>query len=175
MIEIRSSDNDRKNFQDGYNFKVEGCDENDKKFSYTQERAGTMGVFYLTVNTEKSNIYSSLVKCLLKIYLYNKLLSHLNPEQEVSPDEVVRTEILPEYWKEPTSSKVLKDGTADNNYVFEVALYDQYGNLAETLKGVVGIKVNYLRGDEILTTSITNTSPGYRKYVLQRKKLDNIL
>ena len=102
-----------------------------------------MGVFYLTVTTEKANTYPSLVKCPLKIYLNDQLLTHLNPEQEVSPDEVVRTEILKEYWKEPTSSKVLKDGTADDNYVFEVASYDQYGNLAETLQEIVGIKVNY--------------------------------
>jgi len=170
MIELRTSDNVRKNFWDGYNFKVEGCDENDKTFNYTQKRAGTMGVFYLTVTTEKANTYPSLVKCPLKIYLNDQLLTHLNPEQEVSPDEVVRTEILKEYWKEPTSSKVLKDGTADDNYVFEVASYDKYGNLAETLQEVVGIKVNYQGGDEIPTTSATNTTTGYRKYVLQPRK-----
>ena len=176
MIELRTSDNVRKNFWDGYNFKVEGYDENDKKFSYTQESAGTMGVLYLTVNIEKSNIYPSLVKCPLKIYLNNQLLTYLNQEQEVSHDEVVRTEILPEYQKKPTSSKVLKDGTADDNYVFEVASYDQYGNLVETLKEVVGMKVNYQGRDEILTTSVINTTTGYRKYMYYNKeKLENIL
>ena len=79
----------------------------------------------------------------MKIYVNNELVKKLSPEQEVSPDEVVRTKILEKYYKDGKSSAVLLDGPADKNYEFEVASYDKYNNLAETLQEVVGITVKY--------------------------------
>ena len=168
LIEIRTKDNIRKNFWEGYKFTIKSCNESDKTFKYTQANAGTLGVFYITVTTEKANTYPTLKECPLKIYLNDELINDLKPEMEVSPDAVVRTKILEDYYKDGKSSDVLKDGTVDNPYVFEVASYDKYGNLAETLQEVVGIKVSKKGGDEVEdTTSETDKSTGYRKYTSQ--------
>ena len=61
------------------------------------------------------------------------IVTDMSPEMEVSPDEIVRTKILEQYYKDGKNSSVLLDGNADIPYVFEVASYDQYDNLAETL------------------------------------------
>ena len=168
IIELRTKNNIRKNQWEGYEFKVESCDPNDKTFDYVQEKAGTKGVFYITVTSQKANTYPTLKECPLKIYLNDELINDLKPEMEVSPDAVVRTKILEDYYKDGKSSDVLKDGTVDNPYVFEVASYDKYGNLAETLQEVVGIKVSKKGGDEVEdTTSETDKSTGYRKYTSQ--------
>ena len=170
LIEIRTKDNIRKNFWEGYKFTIKSCNESDKTFKYTQANAGTLGVFYITVTTEKANTYPKLERCPLKVYVNDELVKDLNPEMEVSPDEVVTTKILEKYYKDGKNSSVLVDGNADIPYVFEVASYDQYGNLAETLQEVVGIKVSY-KGDEIKkTTSETNTTTGFRKYTVPATK-----
>jgi len=171
LIEIRTKDNVRKNFWDGFKFKIESCDKEDKTFSFTQENAGTLGVFYITVTTQKANTYPKLIKCPLKVYVNDVLVKDMNPEMEVSPDEVVRTKILEKYYKDGKNSSVLLDGNADIPYVFEVASYDQYGNLAETLQEVVGIQVA-LRGGSVVdkTTSETNTTTGFRKYTVPATK-----
>ena len=133
LLELRTADNVRHNGWDGYEFKIESCDDEDKSFGFTQQRAGTPGVFYITVTSTKSNTYPKLKECPLKIYVNDELVKDLKPLMEVYPDEVVRTEILQPYWKDGKNSSVLKDGYADKDYVFEVASYDQYGNLAETV------------------------------------------
>ena len=170
LLELRTADGVRHNGWDGYEFKIESCDDEDKSFGFTQQRAGTPGVFYITVTSTKSNTYPKLKECPLKVYVNDELVKDLHPLMEVYPDEVVRTEILQPYWKDGKNSSVLKDGYADKDYVFEVASYDQYGNLAETVQEVVGIKVNYQGGDEYKTESATNKETGYRKYVLQPRK-----
>ena len=165
IIEIRTKKDIRKNYWDGFDIRVESCDAKDKTFNYTQERGGLLGVFLVTVTTEKANTYPKLTKCPLKIYVNNQLVKKLSPEQEVSPNEVVRTKILEKYYKDGKSSAVLLDGTADKNYEFEVASYDKYNNLAETLQEVVGITVSFKGGDEVKkTTSETDINTGYRKY-----------
>ena len=101
----------------------------------------------------------------LELYLNNELINNLKPEMEVSPDAVVRTKILEKYYKDGKTSDVLIDGNVDTNYIFEVASYDQYNNLAETLQEIVGIKVSKKGGAEITeTTSETDQEIGYRKY-----------
>ncbi len=174
IVEIRTKRDIRKNFWDGFNIRVESCDANDKTFNYTQEHGGLLGVFLITVKTEKANTYPKLSKCQLKIYVNNELVKKLSPEQEVSPNAVVRTKILENYYKDGKSSAILKDGTADKNYEFEVASYDKYNNLAETLQEVVGIKVKYEGKEEISkTNSVTEISTGYRKYVVPATKSGN--
>ena len=164
LIELRTSNNLRKNFWEGYNFTIETCDQSDDSFSFTQETAGTMGVFFITVTTQKANTYPRLEKCILEIYLNNELIVDLKPEMEVSPDVVVKTEILEKYYKNGSNEELL-DGNTDANYLFEVASYDKFGNLAETKQEEVGIKITLKGGEEInKTTSETNQETGYRKY-----------
>ena len=164
MFEIRTENNIRKNDWDGFTFDIESCDPNDKTFSYTQERAGLKGVFYITVTTQKANTYPKLKECPLKIFLNKEEIKDLNPKMEVSPDVIVKTEILEKYYKKGSKTNLL-DGTADEDYPFEVASYDQYGNLAETIQEVVGIKVALKGGDEVKKmTSETDPETGYRGY-----------
>ena len=170
MVEIRTSNNIRKNYWDGFEFKVESCDKDDKTFDYVQERAGQLGIFLITVTTQRANTFPTLRKCPLKLYLNDQLLDHLNPEQEVSPDAVVRTNILKKYYKDGSTTNLL-DGNADTNYVFEVESFDQYDNFAETLQEVVGVKVALKGGnEESKTVSETNYTTGYRKYTVQVTK-----
>ena len=171
IIEIRTKNNIRKNFWDGFTFNIKSCDKTDKTFNFTQQNAGTYGVFYITVTSQKANTYPSLTKCPLEIYVNDELVESLKPEMEVLPDSVVKTEILPKYYKDGKTSAVLVDGNTDTNYVFEVASYDKYNNLAETVQEVVGIKVSLKGGEEITkTTSETETSTGYRKYTVPATK-----
>ena len=170
MIEIRTKNNIRKNSWEGFDFTIKSCDENDKTFNFTQERAGTLGVFYITVTTQKANTYPKLTECPLKIYLNKEKIEDLNPLMEVYPDAVVRTNILEKYYQKGSSVNLL-DGTADSNYFFEVASFDQYNNLAETVQKVVGIKVTLKGGDEVKNTnSETNNDSGYRGYSVPAKK-----
>ena len=165
IVEIRTKKNLRKNTWDGYEFEIKSCDKKDTTFKFEQKRAGTKGVFYLTVTTEKANTYPKLEQCTLELYLNNELINNLKPEMEVSPDAVVRTKILEKYYKDGKTSDVLIDGNVDTNYIFEVASYDQYNNLAETLQEIVGIKISKKGGAEITeTTSETDQETGYRKY-----------
>ena len=164
LIELRTSNNLRKNFWEGYNFTIKTCDRSDDSFSFTQEKAGTMGVFFITVTTQKANTYPKLEKCVLEVYLNNELIVDLKPEMEVSPDVVVKTEILSKYYKNGSNEELL-DGNTDTNYIFEVASYDKFDNLAETKQEEVGIKINLKGGEEInKTTSETNQETGFRKY-----------
>ena len=83
---------------------------------------------------------------------------------EVSPDAIVRTKKNERYYKDGKISEALIEGNIDTN-LFEVASYDQYNNLAETLQEIVGIKVSKKEGEEITdTTSETDQETGYRKY-----------
>ena len=163
IFELRTSNNIRRNSWDGYNFEVFTCEE-DKTFNYVQEKAGLLGVFIITVTTQKANTYPKLRNCPLTIKLNNEEIISLKPEMEVSPDEVVRTNVLKKYYKEDSETD-LRDGNADETYVFEVESYDQFDNLAETKQEVIGIKVSYKGGDEVKkTTSETNITTGYRQY-----------
>ena len=164
LIEIRTSNNLRKNFWEGYKFTIKSCDKSDDSFNFTQETAGTMGVFFITVTTQKSNTYPQLEKCILEIYLNNELIVELKPEMEVSPDVVVKTEILEKYYKNGSNEELL-DGNTDENYIFEVASYDKFDNLAETKQEEVGIKITLKGGEEInKTTSEIIQETGFRKY-----------
>ena len=169
IIEIRTKENIRKNFWDGFNFEIKSCDSSDETFNYVQNKAGILGVFYITVTTQKANTYPTLKQCKLGIYLNGEKIESLEPEMEVSPDTVVRTNILTKYYKEGSNTNLL-DGTADSNYVFEVESFDKYDNFAETVQDVVGIKVTYRGGDEYKTTSETDTTTGYRKYSVPATK-----
>ena len=164
IFEIRTSNNVRRNSWGNFEFEVITCDENDKSFNFIQEKAGSPGVFMITVTSTKSNTYPSLIKCPLTIKVDKKEIINLKPEMEVIPDEVVVTKVSKKYYKEGSETE-LKDGNADETYVFEVESYDQFNNLAETKQEVVGIKVTYKGGDEVKkTTSETNTTSGYRQY-----------
>ena len=168
VIEIRTVDGDRKNSW-GFSFSVESCDKTDETFKFTQEKAGERGVFLITVTTERANTYPILERCPLKISINNILVEHLNPEQEVSPDEVVLTEILKKYYKEGNDTYLL-DGNADNDYVFEVRSFDKFGNLAETKQEEVGIKISLITEEITTVTSETNKETGFRKYTVVAHK-----
>ena len=164
MLELRTKSNIRKNYWEGYTFTVKSSDTTDDSFDFVQEKAGTLGVFYITVTSKKANTYPKKRKVTLDIFLNGVEIKSYKPEMEVSPDAVVRTKILDKYYKDK-SNNVLLDGTAGKNYVFEVASYDQYNNLAETIQELVGIKVALRGGDAVnKTTSITDQETGFRKY-----------
>ena len=93
---------------DGYEFENKSCDEKDTTFKFIQEKAGTKGVFYLAITTEKET-YLKLEKCTLELYLNNELIKNLKPEMEASPDAVVRTTIIERYYKDGKTSDVLID------------------------------------------------------------------
>ena len=164
IFEIRTKNNIRRNTWDGISFEVITCDENDESFDYIQEKAGISGVFIITVTTTKANTYPSLKKCPLTIKLNEEEIIDLKPEMEVIPDDVVITNVSKKYYKEGSTTE-LKDGNADETYIFEVESYDQFNNLAETKQEIVGIKVSYKGGDEVKkTTSETNITSGFRQY-----------
>ena len=171
IIELRTKNNIRKNYwPTGLNFTIKSCNKEDDTFGFIQETAGTKGVYYITVTTQKANTFPKLEECPLEVYVNDELVKDLNPKMEVSPDAVVVTKILEEYYKN-ISTEVLLDGNADKNYVFEVNSYDQYNNLAETVQEVVGIQVAYKGGDIIdKTTSETDHNTGKRKYTVPATK-----
>ena len=163
-VEIKTSSNAIKNSWDGFEIKVETCDNTDKTFSYQQDTAGRLGVFLVTVTSQKANTFPKLTECRLKIYINNELVNNAKTLFEVYPAAPYTSYILEKYWKESTSSEVLKDGTADSNYVFEVKSYDKYGNLCETKQEIVGITISLLGNTIKTTTSQTDFTTGYRKY-----------
>ena len=162
ILELRTKNNISNNYWEGNNFTVKSSDTTDNTFAFSKERAGTLGVLFITVTSQKANKYPKR-KVTLDIFLNGVEIKSYKPEMEVSPDKVVRTEILDKYYKDK-SNNVLLDGIADKNYVFEVASYDKFDNLAETIQEVVGIKVA-LKGDAAnKATSITDQETGFRKY-----------
>ena len=164
IVEIRTKSGKRKNYWD-YTFKVESCDGTDKTFNVSTEKAGLLGDFLITVTTQKSNMFPNITKCPLKISVNNVLVKKLSPEMEVSPNVVVKTEILKKYYKD-YANNILNDGTAGLNYEFEVESHDEYGNLAETIQDVVGLKVALQGGDEVKEIlSETSVVTGSRKYI----------
>ena len=168
VLEIRTHKNVRKKYWN-YDIKVESCDEKDTTFSAVSNKAGLIGVFQITITTQKANTYPKLVKCPLKIYINNTLVQSLSPEMEVSPNAVVKTTILDKYYK-PNSDTELKEGNSDSNYIFELSSFDQYNNLAKTVQETIGLKVS-LKGEEITkVTSETNIETGYRKYSVTATK-----
>ena len=170
IIEIRTSEGIRKNFWDGFDFEIKSCNASDKSFEFVQEKAGLLGVFYITVTTQQANTFPHLKECKLEISLNGEKIESLAPEMEVSPDVVVRTNILKKYYQEGSTTNLL-DGTADLNYIFEVESFDKYDNFAETLQDLVGIKVTYRGGDEVKKiTSETDTDTGYRGYSVTATK-----
>ena len=172
IIELRTTKNIRKNYWPlDLKFTIKSCNKEDKTFNFIEEKAGTMGVYYITVTTQKANTYPKLEECPLEVYVNDELVKNLKPKMEVSPDAVVVTKILEEYYKDGKSSAVLIDGNADTNYVFEVKSYDQYNNLAETIQEVVGIQVAYKGGNVVdKTTSVTDDATGKRKYTVPATK-----
>ena len=87
----------------------------------------------------------------------------------VSPNEIAKTTILNNYYKKNSNTE-LKEGDADNNYIFEVSSFDQYNNLAETVQDTIDLKVS-LEGQDIeKVTSETDISTGYRKYSVTATK-----
>ena len=168
MIELRTEKDIRCNSSE-YEIKVKSCNEEDTTFMATPSKAGVLGVFQVTVTTQKANTYPKKEICRLKIYINDTLVENLNPEMEVSPNQVVETKILEKYYK--TNSNVeLLDGNADMNYLFEVASYDQYNNLAETKQDTIGLKVTYKGGSEYKTNSENDINTGYRTYILSPTK-----
>jgi hypothetical protein len=49
---------------------------------------------------------------------------------------------IEKYHKDAKKSDVLIDGNVDTNYIYEVASYDQYNYLEETLQEIIGTKVS---------------------------------
>ncbi|MBR3661202.1 MAG: hypothetical protein IKN63_04835, partial [Bacilli bacterium] len=168
MLEIRTSKNIRSNSWN-YDVRVESCNKEDTTFKATSSKAGLLGVFQVTVTTQKANTYPKLETCQLKIYINNTLVENLHPEMEVSPNEVVETKILEKYYKSNSNTELL-DGMADITYQFEVASYDQYNNLAETNQELIGLKITYKGGSEYKTISENDINTGYRKYIVSATK-----
>ena len=170
VLEMRTIHDERKNYW-GYNIEVKSCNENDDTFKAESTKSGLRGVYQIIITTKLANTYPSLVKCPLKIYVENELVKDLSPEMEVSPNTVVKTKILEEYYKEQSDTDLL-DGNADNNYIFEVASYDQYHNFAETIQETIGLKVTLKGGSEITKiTSVNVEETGYRKYSIPANKI----
>ena len=170
VLEMRTINNQRKNNWN-YDINIISCDEGDSTFKAESNKAGLRGVFQITITTKKANTYPSLVKCPLKIYIDGKLIQNLSPEMEVFPSTVVRTEILDEYYLNKFNNE-LKEGDADHNYIFEVASYDQYNNLAKTEQNIIELKVILKGGSEITeTTNVNNISTGYTKYSAPTTKI----
>ena len=166
ILEMRTKDNIRRNsWDEGLKFDIKSCNADDKTFSFKQENAGTRGVYYITVTTQKANTYPKLEKCVLTISVNGEVVKNLKPEMEVSPDAVVKTQILDEYYKKGKTD-YLVDGTTDSPYSFEVKSFDQYNNLAETVQDTVELKVSYSLQQLKDLTSETNTTTGYRKYTV---------
>jgi len=166
ILEMRTKDNIRRNsWDEGLKFDIKSCNSDDKTFSFKQENAGTRGVYYITVTTQKANTYPKLEKCVLTISVNGEVVKNLKPEMEVSPDVVVRTQILDEYYKKGKTD-YLVDGTTDSPYSFEVKSFDQYNNLAETVQDTVELKVSYSLQQLKDLTSTTNTTTGFRKYTV---------
>ena len=91
---------------------------------------------------------------------------------EVSPNEIIKTTIVNNYYKE-NSDIELKDGNTDNDYIFEVSSFDEYNNLAETVQDTIDLTVS-LEGEDIdKIESETDTSTGYRKYSVTATKSGN--
>ncbi|MBO6244031.1 MAG: hypothetical protein J6O41_05665, partial [Clostridia bacterium] len=162
MLEIRTAKNIRRNGGE-YNIQVKSCNEKDDTFQTTVSKAGLLGVFQVTITTKKANTYPKLEVCPLTIYIDNTLVNKLRPEMEVSPNVIVKTIILEQYYKKNSNTELL-DGNADENYIFEVASFDLYDNLAQTNQEIIGLKVDYKGGEEIKTTSENQIDTGYRKY-----------
>ncbi|MBP5446141.1 MAG: hypothetical protein J6Y28_08225, partial [Acholeplasmatales bacterium] len=170
ILEMRTKDNIRRNSWDDVKFDIKSCDSADKTFSFKQENAGTRGVYYITVTTQKANTYPKLVKCPLTISVDNEVIKTLNPEMEVSPDVVVRTKILEKYYKDGKTPDYLVDGNADKPYSFEVKSFDQYNNLAETVEKDLDLKVSYVNGNSLDLlkdlSSVGDDTTGFRKYTV---------
>jgi len=170
ILEIRTAKNIRRN--DGnYTIQVNST-ITDTTFDASVSKAGILGVFQVTISTKRANTYPELTSWPLNIYVNNVLVEKLHPEMEVSPNIVVETVILENYYI-PNSKTQLLDGNADNNYIFEVASYDQYENLAETKQEIIGLAVTYIGGTEIKTTSENVIKTGYRKYTVPATKAGN--
>ena len=174
ILELRTANEERHNSwgytQNDYKIEVKSCNEADKTFSYSQSRAGLRGVFQIIITTKKANTYPKLNTCKLKIYIDGNVIQSLEPTIEVSPNILVKTTILESYY-EDISKNVLKEGNTDNNYIFEVASFDQYNNLAETKQEIIGLKVNYKGGEEITkATSENEIDTGFRKYSVPATK-----
>jgi hypothetical protein len=171
ILEMRTKDNIRRNsWDENVKFDIKSCDSTDKTFSFKQENAGTRGVYYITVTTQKANTFPKLVKCPLTISVNNEVIKNLKPEMEVSPDVVVRTQILEKYYKDGKTPDYLVDGNADKPYSFEVKSFDQYNNLAETIEKDLDLKVSYIDGNSLDVlkdlTSQADETTGYRKYTV---------
>ena len=139
--------NKRKNFWN-YNISVTSCNKDDTTFQAEVSKAGLKGVFQVTITTNLANTYPSITTCPLIISIDGVLVNNLKPEMEVSPNVIVKTEIIDKYYKDKTNNELL-DGNTDKNYIFEVASYDEYNNLAETKKDIIGLKINLKGGEEI--------------------------
>ena len=163
FVQIKTKNNETKSVWDGYSIKIESCDKTDQSFKYVEQGAGSIGTFLVTVTSQKANTYPTIEKCPLNVYVNGVLVQNQHPLFEVYADVPYSTQILEKYWKDPKSSEVLVDGTADTTYVFEVKSFDKYGNLCETIQEIVGISVSLL-GDDVKTTSENVPTTGYRKY-----------
>ena len=168
MLEIRTAKNIRRNGGE-YDIQVKSCNKDDETFKATVSKAGLLGVFQVSITTKKANTYPTLEVCPLKIYIDNTLVNKLSPEMEVSPNVIVKVTILEQYYKKNSYTELL-DGNADENYIFEVASFDQYDNLAETKHEIIGLKVDYKGGEEIKTSSDNQIDTGYRKYTVPATK-----
>ena len=171
ILEMRTKDNIRRNsWDENTKFDIKSCDSTDKTFSFKQDNAGTRGVYYITVTTEKANTYPKLTKCPLTISVNGEVIKNLKPEMEVSPDTVVRTQILEKYYKDGKTPDYLVDGNADSPYSFEVKSFDKYNNLAETIEKDLDLKVSFIDGSNLDLlkdlTSQADTTTGYRKYTV---------
>ena len=169
VLEIRTINNKRKNFWN-YDIKVTSCNKDDKTFKAEVSKAGLKGVFQVTITTNLANTYPSITACPLSISIDGVLVNNLKPEMEVSPNVIVKTEIIDKYYKDKTNNELL-DGNADKNYIFEVASFDEYNNLAETKQDTIGLKINLKGGKEINETTSDNIiETGYRNYSVPATK-----
>ena len=151
-VEIRASSNVIKNSWEGYIIKFESFHSSDTPFKYGQEKAGRLGMFLMTITTEKTNIFPTS-ECKLKIYVNNELVD--KTLLEVSPGAPYTSQILEKCWKKSTSSKILKDGSVDSNYIFEVKSYEKYKNLCEINKKLLE-SLNTIKTTISLTESSTD-------------------
>ena len=164
FLEVRTVNNLRKNWWGNYTFTIENCvsEEEDPSFTYTQEKSGILGVFYITVQSTLANTYPIAKDCRLKIYLDGEYIKALSPKMEVSPNVIAKTTVKPEYVKE---GNTLLDGNADTPYVFVMETFDKYNNLV--LGDVDTIGLSCTRNNEnVEMTSQLDTKTGSIEYIV---------
>ena len=164
FIEVRTINNLRKNWWGTYTFTIENCvsQAEDPSFTYSQEKSGTLGVFYITVQSTLANTYPVAKECRLKIYLDGELITALSPNMQVSPNVIAKTSVKSEYIKQ---GNTLLDGNADTPYVFVMQTFDKYNNLNQGDVETIGLTCTR-KSENVNMTAKLDATTGELEYIV---------